>query len=1207
MLKLRFGLSLVTILAILAMVCQGTLVLAGTTGQLSGTVVDAASKQPIAGVKVSAASPSQTASATTDTSGHFSLLGLAPDTYVVSAQVPGYQPLSISGETVVADNTTVVQLTAQKELQTIGRVTARSATSLVKPGTTADVYSINAVAQQKLAAAGGGGNQDSAFSALATVPGVVVAPGQSGYIGAGAGLSIRGGDYDQIGYQIDGVPVNRAFDNYPSGATSSLGQQELQVYTGAPPASATSEGISGYINQVIKTGTLPAFSSVNIGLGGPAFYHKIAFEAGGESANRRFSYYGGLGGYNQDFRYVDQYNGAGVSRTYGVSYGLPCDPTVSAAVTPSCYNGSTFNNGQIQGPGYLFAPSANVVDRDSIANLHYYFPHKDGSRDDLQGLYMVNALQTQVYGSINDQGGVGFLNAIGAGTPTYADGYNLRLPTGGFLPANYRQYASQYAFPNTPAHAFQGAIGPDVRDGFLNNQAIAKLQFTKSLGSSAYFRVYGYTYYSNWLNQGPVSNNFNGNLGIPGDYELSAHTRGVSFQFADQINSKNLLQLGGDFTKSTVLRSNNTQYLDSSSRVSTRTAIGVLVDSSNPTNGICYSPTGVPTQCYGSPSTLNMCYTKGLPTPCPSALNNGAGLVAPQWATIKQAYNGTVAPITAAGCGAGACQYLVVGNGKYATFNQVKPIFYGASLTDEFRPNSKLTINGGLRLDVYQYQGADTSGGNARAFWYSAYNREMCLNNTTQLVVTKAKNGLLPSDSCSAAPGLSATNFTNPSGVSTQTYPVFQPRLGFTYAIDPNTVFRGSYGRYAQPPNSAFEQYDFLQTNAPAQLYGVYGFQQYGYTTPNHPIPPAASNNYDFSIEHQFPQQLSLKLTPFLRKTQNQIEQFYLNRATNFVSGLNVGNQTSEGVELEVDKGDFARPGLAAKLSFAYTHSYVNYNTLSNGTTVLTPVINAVNAYNALTKAGGGAPCYTVTTATGGGTADPGCAAGSIANPYYNAPQQSLNAFSTGTATIPYDTIPAGVGVSSVGIGYPYVASLILNEHVKRLSITPIVQFFAGQRYSSPLATAGIDPTTCSATLGKGTAGDPRYGFGAQPGQAFDAASCGQLDSIPNLQTGTFDGIGAYVQPSQLLMHMQLSYDVTKNFQLVANVSNILNTCFGGTNVPWKVQGACGYGLVNQGLNGGVGNTYNPGDAIQPVSQYSYAPFWNQQPLGIYVNANFKI
>jgi hypothetical protein len=111
---------------------------------------------------------------------------------------------------------------------------------------------------------------------------------QAGYIGAGPEISIRGGDYDQIGYEIDGVPVNRAFDNYPSGTASSLGQQELQVYTGAAPANAEAQGLSGFINQVIKTGTYPASTTITGDLGGPMYYHKFSIETGGASENRNF-------------------------------------------------------------------------------------------------------------------------------------------------------------------------------------------------------------------------------------------------------------------------------------------------------------------------------------------------------------------------------------------------------------------------------------------------------------------------------------------------------------------------------------------------------------------------------------------------------------------------------------------------------------------------------------------------------------------------------------------------------------------------------------------------------------------------------------------------------------------------------------------------------------------------------------------------------
>jgi hypothetical protein len=1192
MVRHLFSLTLAAILGAVSIADAGTAVLAGTTGGLSGLVSDAATGQPIGGARITAASPSEIASTTTDSGGHYNFLDLAPDTYAVSVEATGYQSTLQPGVTVIADNTRVLALSAQKALRTIGSVTARSASSLVKPGVTADVYSVNPTTQNKVAAAGGGGTLDSAWSALATVPGVAIDPGNSGYVVGG--ISIRGGDYNQVGYQIDGVPVNRAFDNYPSGPASSLGQQELQVYTGAPPAGATSEGISGYVNQVIRTGTYPGFSNVAIGAGGPTFYHKASLEVGGETSNRRFSYYAGFGGYNQDYRLIDQFNGADVSQLYGTPYAVGC-AGLSQATAPSCYTSGTNNNGFPLLAYQLFGTS-QVADRDNVMNLHYYFPHKDGSRDDLQLLYDVNLIVTTSYSSTQDQGGAAFLNALGVGTPFYFDGYDMHIKTGGFLPANYQSLTSTYYFPDTPAHAFQGPIQNTEEDGVTNDQAIVKIQYTKSLGSSAYARFYGYSYYSDWLQTGPDCSYAPANCGTPSDYEVSSHTRGVNFNIADQINSKNLVQLGGEWTTATSKRDNNTQMdngLYGPSSVNTRTAIGVLVDSSNPGNGICYSLAGAATPCFSSPT----------------GLNKAAG-----YATIGEAVGGSIPPPTAATCGAGSCQYLVIGNGQYATYNAVEPIFWGASLTDEFRPTSKLTINGGLRMDIYQYQGADTSGGTARQFFYSAYNTEMCIDNTTGLVVDKVTGLGLASPAVACPAGFSTTRFQNPAGVVTQTFSVFQPRLGATYSIDPNTVLRASYGRYAQPQTTAFEQYDFLQSEAPATLYGTYGFQQYGFNSPNHYIPPATSNNYDFSLEHEFPGQLSLKVTPFLRSTANQNEEFFLNRLTGFVSGLNVGNQTSRGFEFELDKGDFARQGLSAKLAFAYTNSYIKYNVLSNGSTVLAPVVNAINQYNSYTKAGGGAPCYTTA-----GVADPTCTAGGaggdIANPYYNAPMQDVSQYTNTNSTYsPYSIIPAGIGVDSTQIGYPYVASLVLNEHLNKLSIAPIFQLFAGQRYGDPLATNGIDPTMCGATLaGQTTTGDPRYQYGAAGGSPYDSSQCGQLaGGIPNVATGKFDSIGQFSQPTLFLMHVQLSYEATKNFSLTANLANVVNTCFGGSKETWNVKGACAYTYSNSGLTGAIGNAYNPagspgGQSIQPFGQYAYTPYWPQQPFNAYVTANFKL
>ncbi len=83
---------------------------------------------------------------------------------------------------------------------------------------------------------------------------------------------------------------------------------------------------------------------------------------------------------------------------------------------------------------------------------------------------------------------------------------------------------------------------------------------------------------------------------------------------------------------------------------------------------------------------------------------------------------------------------------------------------------------------------------------------------------------------------------------------------------------------------------------------------------------------------------MSFKLTPFLRQTQNQVENFYINYVTGLTSGLNAGNQTSSGFEFQFDKGDFNRNGFSGQLSFAYTYATVKYSTLPNGTTIISPI-----------------------------------------------------------------------------------------------------------------------------------------------------------------------------------------------------------------------------------------------------------------------------
>ncbi len=1214
--------SVAAVLLILTFVLQGTTsVLAGTTGTISGTVTDASTNQPIAGLRVTAASPSQTATAITDAGGHYAFLSLAPDTYTVStAAANGHDAFSAAGITVQADQVSTVSLTPRATLQQIGSTTSRATTALVRPGTTADVYSINTAQQNASAQVGGGGNLNSAWSAIATVPGVFVAPQQNGYIGAAPSLSIRGGDYNQIGYELDGIPVNRAFDNYPSGTLSALGQQELQVYTGAPPATAQADAISGFINQVIRTGTAPASRNLTFAVGSPTYYNKAAFETGGATPSRTFSYYVGLGGYDQSFRYFDQFNGASLQNTYGAPVEF-CQFVANRAKIPSCNSpsGADYTNG---GATYAFALAPPIVGpdntrenvRDSIVNLHFGIPKKDGTKDDVQLLFDVDHATNQYYDSFNDisGGNTAFgLNILGGNPPAYVDGLHYNGTIGSVLnPAMAPSLISTYYFPGSPTGrstfangactpasftVASGCISPATQDAYVNDQNVFKLQYQHNFGTNAFLRVYGYTYYSDWLNVSPVSAygafvccafEFN-NL----DYELSSHTRGVSLEFADQINSHHLLTIQGNYTTSSTVRDNNTEMVepDFASTANAHSAVAVVVNAAAPSSGYCFSAAGV----------LKNCLYSG-----------GA-----QYITLNQVAAGAIPALPGAcpvpGVTSTACEYLTVGNGSQATYNTVRPHITSFALTDNWRPSDKLSVDLGLREDVFQFATSSSNESAARTLYYNTYNLYECFQRGGTGIVTKAT----PAASCPA--GYAPANIVDQNG-GTTSYNEFQPRIGATFTIDPTTVVRASYGRYAQAPNSAFEQYDALQANQPNLLYNTYGFQAYGFNSSLHAVGPEVSNNYDLSFEKQLGRDLSMKITPFLRTTQGQIQQFYLNVKTSFVSGLNVGNQKSSGVEFEIDKGDFARNGLAAKLSFTYTNSYINYNVLPNGTTVLDPINANIKNYNAYTsfcasnpadpRCTGGAtasgaapsPCYSTAgapiAAVGGA-----CAAGTIANPYWNAPVQALLNPKGNYPT--FDIFPAGPGTNSDAYGAPYIGTLVLQYKKGPLAIAPALQFIGGAQYGAPSIALGVAPDLCSATI----AGTNRYDIASctPNGAALNGGLFpGYNVPIPDAQTGRFDGMGGFRAPNYLLLHTQISYDVNKRLSLVGTFANIWHSCFGGTKVPWAVAGACGYGPNN--LLPAANNT-NPGYAVQPLLQPWYLPLFNTLPFNMYVEARLKL
>lgn len=1172
-------------LCISAAIAFGTPLLAsgGTTGGITGRVVDSSTNTPLADVSVSVSSPSQAATTKTDSTGTFRFLSLAPDTYTVSFQKEGYTPISEPGHSVLADQVQTLNAALKPELKTIAQVRSRSSQDVVKPGTTSDVYSVNAAAQQAARSLVGPGGLNNAYGAIASVPGVAVDPGEQGWFQT---VHIRGGDIDQVGWELDGIPVNRVYDNAPQTMLSSLGQQELQVYTGGTPATADAQGIAGYVNQVIKTGTYPGFGALSGGIGSPAFYHTVSVEAGGSTPDRIFSYYVGLGAANQGYRYVDDANGGAAENLPWFFYPVNAVPGANGFVFTGDASPFFGYPGAID-PSMLFATGsaygiAYTRQRDNIVNLHIGIPHKHSSlRDDIQMLYLTSDVNLQYYSSPNDLDPAIAGCACAFGPLFWNDAWLY----GGKMMAPLDPAAlNEYFFPSSPQNReFNNTLLPlSQRDTNDNGVAITKLQYQHAFSENAFFRIYGYTLYSNWFIDGPNSAAqplYGAELA---DYEIPNHTYGVNASITDQLSAQHLLT-GSVFYTATNLQRYSAGFFSGSG---SSHPIALLVNGSNN----CESETGTPEGCYAAVSNGDALGG--------SAISSG---------NIPTPPSGT--------------QWTAVDIGLKANLNQVQPRFSGLSLTDQWRPNDRWTINGGVRVENFKYLLGDTSPTDpARAFWFAHYNAEFCFGPLSGAPQMRTGNGLGPCPTGTLPlqpnPALGETTgavygpLVDSSGgdISTTRW---EPRLGFTYTVNPDTVIRGSAGVYARPQNSSWVQYNTVQEDL-ASFIGSH-FYSYGFNTPQHSIKPDTSANFDISLEQRLHgTDWSFKVTPFYRVTHDQLQNFFIDPLTGLESGLNVGQQTSYGVEFALRKGDFNNQGWSGALSYTYTHSRIKYQNFPNGSTrnVIDNLNASIQDYNQYTSACASSPstnpnskCYYPGFTTGtpslktgaapapcyttAGVADSACAAGDVVNPYWNsAPQPLLDRNGSYTT---YDVIPGPVSAEN-GYETPNIASLIVNYRHGRYAIAPSVNFTSGASYGAPQSWPGYRPETCSATMGAGPGALP-----ADPVSCTDGGLLPVFTPDP-FNGGKFDTLGAFTQPWRVSLNLNMSYDITPTVTADVLLTNLVDHC-GQRGYAWDNANVCVYSNLPSGIFYPAGNFF-------PNSLYAAAPAQMRFPYSFWLNNN---
>jgi hypothetical protein len=228
--------------------------------------------------------------------------------------------------------------------------------------------------------------------------------------------------------------------------------------------------------------------------------------------------------------------------------------------------------------------------------------------------------------------------------------------------------------------------------------------------------------------------------------------------------------------------------------------------------------------------------------------------------------------------------------------------------------------------------------------------------------------------------------------------------------------------------------------------------------------------------------------------------------------------------------------------------------------------------------------------------------------------------FSTTGTYWPYDLFPAGPGAGSYNsFVTPYVSTIVLNYKHNKWAVTPALQFSAGQRYGYPLSEAGYDPATCGTPTSVPIA-SAWYATAGGSGSAANPATCGSTIDIPDINTGKFDGIGAFVEPARFTLSAQFSYDISPRVTAVLTMANIVDACLGGSSTAWTQNVAsplpgykvCGYGTTSETENG-----YAPGNvnAISPTgaqlsqaeNAYGYSPSVLSLPFNAYLDFRLRL
>ncbi len=247
--------------------------LAGSTGKISGMITDAKTGEPLPGANVYLQVEGEIIGAASDVDGYYVILNVPPGRYTLKAQYIGYNPVEINNVVVRIDLNTRIDIKMQEQLMESETVVVEAS----RPIIVRDVSNSQLNLEAKSIGALPINNVNQALIL------------QAGIESSADGIVIRGSSARQVLYMVDGLSVNDERSNTPYAFNSITSVKEIQVQTGGFNAEY-GDLRAGLVNVVTKEGRtdqyqLSVFSNVRdiSFLGqpkkhfGPSLYDKYSY------------------------------------------------------------------------------------------------------------------------------------------------------------------------------------------------------------------------------------------------------------------------------------------------------------------------------------------------------------------------------------------------------------------------------------------------------------------------------------------------------------------------------------------------------------------------------------------------------------------------------------------------------------------------------------------------------------------------------------------------------------------------------------------------------------------------------------------------------------------------------------------------------------------------------------------------------------------